>query len=107
MCFYLIQSTYENTAVGILDDHPQGRQDVIRKSCESVGGKLHAFYFCFGTYDVAYIAEFPSNEAAAAFAFDARAGGGVVTHHTTVLMTPAEAVKAMSLTKHDSYTPPA
>jgi uncharacterized protein with GYD domain len=106
MGFYLVQVAYKDTAVKTLIGHPQAREDVIAKACESLGGKLHAFYFCFGEYDVISIAEFPDNVAAAAFGLDSVAAGAVAKYHTTVLLTPAEAVAAMKKTKMDTYTPP-
>ena len=64
MGFYLVQVAYKDTAAKTLIGHPQAREDVVRKACKSLGGKLHAFYFSFGEYDLAMIAEFPDNNLA-------------------------------------------
>ena len=68
MAFYLIQVAYKDTAAKTLVSHPQTREDAIGKTCASLGGKLHSFFFSFGEYDVACIVELPDNTAAAAFA---------------------------------------
>lgn len=106
MGFYLVQVGYKDTAVKTLIGHPQAREDVIRKACKSLGGKLHSFHFCFGEYDVVLIAEFPDNVSAAALGLDAAAGGAISKCHTTVLLTPAEGVEAMTKAKDVSYTAP-
>ncbi len=106
MGFYLIQVAYKDTAVKTLIGHPQAREDVVRKACKSLGGKMHSFHFSFGQYDAVVIAEFPDNVSAAAFGLDAVAGGAVSSYHTTVLLTSAEGVEAMRKAKEDSYTPP-
>ena len=46
---------------------PQTREDDIGKTCRSLGGKLHSFFFALGENDVVAIAELPDNAAAAAF----------------------------------------
>jgi uncharacterized protein with GYD domain len=74
MGFYLVQVAYKDTAAKTLIGHPQAREDAIGKACASVGGKLHSFFFSFGEYDVAMIAEFPDNATAAGFGLDAVAG---------------------------------
>jgi uncharacterized protein with GYD domain len=106
MAFYLIQVAYRDTALKSLVTHPQTREDVIKKSCASLRGKLHSFYFSFGEYDVVAIAEFPDNASAAAFALATSAKGAVAKFHTTVLMTGAEAVDAMKKAQKVDYAPP-
>ena len=106
MPFYLTQVSYTAAATKQLVEHPQNREDAIKKACRSHGGKLHSFYFAFGEYDVVVIAEFPDNTAAAAFALAASAKGAVSKHKTTVLMTSAEALAAMKAASTSAYTPP-
>jgi uncharacterized protein with GYD domain len=106
MAYYLIQSTFAQSSAKAMVANPQPREDVVRKTCESLGGKLHSFFFAFGEYDVAVIAELPDNKAAAAIALAVGGTGAVSRHMTTVLMTSAEAVDAMKAAKKVSYTPP-
>jgi hypothetical protein len=49
----------------------------------------------------------PDNSSAAAFALAVGAGGTVGSYKTTVLLTPEEAVQAMSKAGESSYKPAA
>jgi uncharacterized protein with GYD domain len=107
MPFYLIQVAYKDTAAKTLISHPQTREDAIGKTCASLGGRLHSFFFAFGEYDVACIAELPDNTAAAAFALTTAAKGAISKYHTTILMTPSEGLDAMKKAQTVDYMPPA
>ena len=106
MPHYLLQAAFKDTAVKHLVDHPQAREDVVRKAVESLGGRMLQFYFCFGEYDSMVVAELPNNEAAMALSVVAAAGGAVSKTHTTTLITPEEAVRAMQAAGKATYTPP-
>jgi uncharacterized protein with GYD domain len=106
MAFYLIQVAYKDTAAKTLVSHPQTREDAIGKTCASLGGKLHSFFFSFGEYDVACIAELPDNTAAAACALATSSKGAISKFHTTVLMSPAEGLEAMKKAQKVDYVPP-
>jgi uncharacterized protein with GYD domain len=102
----LIQVSYSGSAVKALTDNPQDRTEVVRKSIESAGGKLHSFFFAFGKYDAVVVAEMPSNEAAAALGLAIAGTGALTRYETTVLMTPQEGVEAMRKAKSIAYSPP-
>jgi uncharacterized protein with GYD domain len=106
MAFYLVQVVYKDTATKSLIMRPQTREDVISKTCESLGGKLHSFFFAFGEYDVVAIAELPDNAAAAAFALGTASKGAVSKIHTTVLLTAAEGLEAMKKAQQIDYASP-
>jgi uncharacterized protein with GYD domain len=106
MAFYLIQVAYKDTAAKTLVSHPQTREDAIGKTCASLGGKLHSFFFSFGEYDAACIVELPDNAAAAAFALATSSKGAVSKFHTTVLMSPSEGLEAMKKAQKVDYLPP-
>ena len=106
MAYYLVQVAYSEASAKAMIANPQPREDVIRKTCESLGGKLHSFFFAFGEYDVVLIAEAPDNKTAASLALAVGATGSVSKYVTTVLMTSAEGVEAMKAAKKVSYTPP-
>ena len=106
MPHFLIQVSYSPTAAKSLVDNPDSRQEAVRKTVESAGGKLHQIFFAFGRYDVILIAEFPTNQAAASVGLATSATGALSAYHTTVLMTPQEAVAAMQAAKSIAYTPP-
>jgi uncharacterized protein with GYD domain len=107
MAFYLIQVAYKDTAAKVLIKNPQRREDVIKKACASLGGKMHSFFFCLGEYDVVVIAELPDNAAAAAFALATASKGAISKFHTTALLSAAEGVAAMKKAQKAEYTPPA
>ena len=106
MPFYLIQAAYTGTAAASLVQHPQHREQALRKTCETLGGKMHHFFFSFGKYDALMLAELPDNKAAAALSLSAEAGGAVRMIHTTVLLTVDETMAAMKLAQGDKYKPP-
>ena len=106
MPYYLIQASYKETAAKALVGRPQDRSGVVKKTVESLGGKLHSFFLSFGDYDVVVIAELPGNEAAVAMGLGSVAGGALSKYHTTVLLSPNEAVGAMKKAKKVAYTPP-
>jgi len=106
MAFYLIQVVYKDTATKSLVMRPQTREDVISKTCKSLGGKLHSFFFAFGEYVVVAIAELPDNATAAAFALGTASKGAVSRFQTTVLLTAAEGLEAMRKAQQIDYAPP-
>ncbi len=106
MSFYMVQVSYNAAGVKAMMEHPQNRADAVRKGIELLGGKMHAFYFAFGQYDVVVINEMPDNVSAAAVAMAVGASGMCSKIDTTVLMTPAESIEAMKKAKTVSYVPP-
>jgi uncharacterized protein with GYD domain len=106
MGFYLVQVSYNAAGVKAMVEHPQNREAAVRKGVESLGGKVHAFYFAFGASDVVVINEMPDNVSAAAVTMAVGASGMCAKIETTVLMTTAESVEAMKKAKAVSYTPP-
>jgi uncharacterized protein with GYD domain len=106
MAFYLLQISYNASATKSMVEHPQNREDVARKAIESLGGKMHAFYFAFGAFDVVIICELPDNTTAAAVAMAVGSSGMFPKFETTVLMTTAESMEAMKKAKSIAYAPP-
>src|SRR5262249_5759705 len=94
MTYYLIQAAFSPNSTKALMANPQPREDVVRKSCESLGGKLHSFFFSFGEFDSTVIVELPDNKAAASLALAVAGSGALSRYMTTVLMTATEAVEA-------------
>jgi uncharacterized protein with GYD domain len=106
MPHYLIQAGYKESAVKAMIANPADRTEIVRKAVESAGGKLHSFFLAFGEYDVVAIVELPDNQSAAALGLGLVSGGALSRHHTTVLMSPAEAAEAMRKAQTLTYTPP-
>ncbi len=102
---YLFQGSYTLEGVqGLLKDGGSKRRAAARQAVESVGGKVEAFYFAFGTNDVVTIVDAPDNVSIAAVSL-AIAASGAFGGHTTVLLTPEEVDQATQKTVR--YTPPA
>lgn len=106
MAHYMFQVSYNSAASKAMIDNPHSREDAARKAAESLGGKLHTFYFAFGAFDAVLICEFPDNVTAAACSMAVGSTGSFSKFETTVLMTAAESVEAMKKAKAMSYTSP-
>src|SRR5215510_6142618 len=87
---YLFAATLTQSGVqGVLKEGGSTRREAVKKTAESVGGTLEAFYFAFGSNDVYLIIDVP-DAAAAAPASMATTATGAVRVNTTVLITPEE-----------------
>lgn len=106
MGYYLLRTGYTAAAAKSMVEHPQNRDEAARKSIESLGGRMHSFFFAFGEFDVVMICEFPDNVTAAALAMAVGSRGVFSKFETTVLMTAAESVEAMKKAKAANYAPP-
>jgi uncharacterized protein with GYD domain len=87
---YLFEADYsvEGTK-GLLKDGGSKRRAVVEQSIKSLGGKVEAFYFTFGTRDSITIVDLPDNVSAAALSLAISASGAVALK-TTPLITAAE-----------------
>jgi len=95
MAKYLITASYSAEGLqGLHKDKASGRREALRQACESIGGKLQAFYMAFGEADVVTILDLPDNVAASALSLAASATGLVRTR-TTPLLTVEEVDKAL------------
>ncbi|KAA9035842.1 GYD domain-containing protein [Ginsengibacter hankyongi] len=98
MTKFLITAAYNEDGVkGLLKVGGTNRKEAIAKMIADIGGKLEAFYFAFGDYDVYAIAELPDTTSAAALALTINASG-MVNLSTTLLLTPEEIDKAAKMT---------
>jgi uncharacterized protein with GYD domain len=73
---------------------------------EKLGGRVLAWYYAFGDYDVLVLFEVPSNLNAAAFSMAVAGSGAVKAFKTTILMSPDEGFDAMLLAQGAGYRPP-
>jgi uncharacterized protein with GYD domain len=96
MAKYLITASYSADGLkGLQKDKASGRRDAVRQACESVGGKLEAYYFAFGENDVISIVDLPDNVAASALSL-AVSATGIVRTRTTTLLTVEEVDKSLA-----------
>ena len=76
-------------ATGLLAEGGTKRRDAIERMLKSVGGRMEALYYAFGSSDLVVIAELPDHAAAAALSL-VTAAGGAASSSTTVLLTAEE-----------------
>jgi uncharacterized protein with GYD domain len=107
MPHYLIQVAYNSGGVAALVREPQDRIEKVRPAVEALGGRIECAYYAFGEHDVVLTCEMPDNTSAAAMALAVGAGGAVSSYTTTVLLTPDEAMQAMSRAAESIYQPAA
>ena len=101
---YLMKASFTPEGIrGVLKDGGTARRTAVDQSVASIGGKVEAFYFAFGTTDTYTILDLPSNADMAALAATVAATGAVQIE-TVVLLTPKEIDEASKKTV--SYRPP-
>jgi uncharacterized protein with GYD domain len=106
MPHYLIQFAYDSNAVSEMVRNPQDRAAAVRAMAQNWGVTIESFYFGFGEYDGVAIAEGPDNVSMAAISMAIASSGAFKSFHTTVLLTPEEAVEAMRRAGSIEYQPP-
>jgi uncharacterized protein with GYD domain len=87
MAFYLTRFSYTPETWARLTKNPEDRREAARKYIESVGGKLHGFWYAFGTYDGYNLWEAPDNVSMTAVAIAIGGGGALSKFETTPLLT--------------------
>lgn len=73
---------------------------------ESVGGKLHGFWYAFGTHDGYTLWEATDHVSMAAVALAIGAGGALSALETTVLLTVDETLDALRKAGQVAYRAP-
>lgn len=106
MPMYLTRFSYTPEAWARLAKNPEDRREAARSYIESVGGKLHGFWYAFGEYDGYNLWEAPDNVSMAAVAIAIGGGGALSRMETTVLMTVEETLEALGRANTVSYRPP-
>ena len=66
MAMYLTRFSYTPETWARLMKNPEDRREAARKYIESVGGKLHGFWYAFGSHDGFNLWEAPDNVSMAA-----------------------------------------
>lgn len=90
MARYMFLGRYNSRGVkGLLKEGGSKRREAVESAIRTLGGRLEAFYFAFGEYDVYGIMELPNNVTAASATLAVNATGAV-SSRTVVLLTPSE-----------------
>jgi uncharacterized protein with GYD domain len=77
-----------------------------KRYIESVGGKLHGFWYAFGEHDGYNLWEAPDNVSMAATAIAISGGGALSSFHTTILLTVEETLDALKKASAIGYRAP-
>ena len=94
MPLYLSRFSYTPETWARLVGTPEDRRKAAQSYIESVGGKLHGFWYAFGTHDGYNLWEAPDNVSMAAVAMAISGGGSLMKTGTGTL----------SLTNANTYT---
>ncbi len=104
MAKYLVQAALTAEGMkGVEKDTGTGRKAAVTKAIEGLGGKVEAFYFALGEYDVVVVADLPDIVAATAMAMHVN-DSGLVRTKTTSLLTVDEV--DMAIKKKVAYRAP-
>src|SRR5437588_5492434 len=95
MPLYLSRFSYTPETWAKLIGSPEDRRAAAQSYIESVGGKLHGFWYAFGTHDGYNLWEAPDNVSMAAVALAISGGGALSSLETTVLLTGDETMDAL------------
>ncbi|MCX4703710.1 GYD domain-containing protein [Streptomyces sp. NBC_01352] len=106
MPLYLSRFSYAPETWARLIDHPEDRAQAAQSYIESVGGKLHGFWYAFGTHDGYNLWEAPDNVSMAAVALAISGGGALSSFETTVLLTVDETLQALRTAGQVQYRAP-
>ena len=106
MPLYLSRFSYTAETWARLIQNPEDRRKAAQAYIESVGGKLHGFWYAFGSYDGVNLWEAPDNVSMAAVALAITSGGALSSLDTTVLLTVDETIEALGKVEQVKYRPP-
>jgi len=106
MALYLTRFSYTPETWARLIQNPEDRRKAARTYIESVGGKLHGFWYSFGEHDGWNLWEAPDNVSMAAVALAIGAGGALSAIETTVLLSVEELMDALAKAKSVRYRAP-
>jgi uncharacterized protein with GYD domain len=106
MALYLTRFSYAPETWARLSTNPEDRREAARTYIESVGGKLHGFWYAFGEYDGYNLWEAPDNVSMAAVALAIGGGGALSSLATTTLLTVDETMDALRKAEQVRYRPP-
>ena len=106
MPLYLSKFSYTPETWARLIANPEDRRAAAQEYIESVGGKLHGFWYAFGEHDGYTLWEAPDNVSMAAVALAIGSGGALTSIETTVLMSVEETIEALRKAEEVRYRPP-
>ena len=106
MALFLSRFSYTPETWARMIANPEDRRKAAQSYIESVGGKLHGFWYAFGSDDGYNLWEAPDNVSMAAVALAIGGGGALRSFETTVLMTVEETMDALRKAQQVRYRQP-
>ena len=106
MPFYLTRFSYTPATWAKLIKNPEDRRAAAKQYIESVGGKLHGFWYAFGSYDGYNLLEAPDNVSMAAVVIAINGGSALSKIETIPLLTVEETIDALRRAQKISYRAP-
>jgi uncharacterized protein with GYD domain len=106
MPLYLSRFSYTPETWARLIANPEDRRKAAQSYIESVGGRLHGFWYAFGTHDGYNLWEAPDNVSMAAVALAISGGGALSSFETIVLLTVDETMQALRTAGQIGYRAP-
>ena len=106
MPMYLTRFSYTPETWTRLMGNPEDRSKAAQTYIESVGGKLHGFWYGFGEYDGYTVWEAPDNVSLAAVVLAIGGGGALSSFETTPLLTVEETIQALGKAAQVAYRAP-
>jgi uncharacterized protein with GYD domain len=106
MPLYLTRFSYTPDTWARLISNPEDRRKAAESYIESVGGKLHGFWYAFGEHDGYNLFEAPDDVSMAAVALAIGGGGALSSIETTVLMSVDDTLEALRKAQQVQYRAP-
>ena len=106
MPLYLSKFSYTPETWARLIGNPEDRRKAAQTYIESVGGKLHGFWYAFGADDGYTLWEAPDNVSMAAVALAISGGGALGSFETTVLLSVEETIDSLRKAEQIQYQAP-
>jgi uncharacterized protein with GYD domain len=107
MPLYLTRFSYTPETWARMIANPEDRRKAATTYIESVGGKLHGFWYAFGAYDGINLWEAPDDVSMAAVALAIGSGGALSSIETTVLLSVEDTLEALRKAQGIGYRAPA
>jgi len=106
MALYLTRFSYTAETWARFMKNPEDRREAAKTYIESVGGKLHGFWYAFGSFDGYNLWEAPDNVSMAAVAIAISGGGALSKIETTPLLSVEETLEALRSAQKIKYQAP-
>jgi uncharacterized protein with GYD domain len=103
---YLTRFNYTPETWAMLIANPEDRRKAATSYIESVGGKLHGFWYAFGSHDGLTLWEAPDNVSMATVVLAIGAGGALSSVETTVMLSVEETMDALRGAQSVGYRMP-